>query len=98
MKHLDLIQMIDRNGVKFIPIMELAKIAGYEYSTIHWSGKKGASASYKKTFSYSDNLGFYLAVEDDHYSSDEYLETEEIVEFNQWILFQKLKEWYFELD
>jgi len=78
MKHLDLIQMIDRNGVKFIPIMELAKIAGYEYSTIH--------------------LGFYLAVEDDHYSSDEYLETEEIVEFNQWILFQKLKEWYFELD
>jgi len=98
MKNLNLLKIIDHNGVKFIPIVELAKIAGYEYKTVSWSGCMGASASYTQTFCYSAEFGFYISVVDSFYSSDEFRETEEIVEFNQYILFQQLIEWGFEIN
>jgi len=93
----DIYKQISHNSETFVPIIELAKIAGYKHVDKHWAGQVGASASVTKTFTYSNELGFHLVMEDDHYYSDENTIEEKIIEVNQLGLFQKLIEWHFDV-
>lgn len=97
----DLTKEIEHKGKKFVPIVKIAEILGYENISLKGNdcqvGLIESGSSYiKETLRYTDNY-FYIDVEDYYYSSDSAKRYKDGIFMDHFQLFQKLIEWHFDI-
>ena len=97
----DLAKEVEHKGERFVPIVKIAEILGYENISLKGNdcqvGLIESGSSYiKETLRYTDNY-FYIDVEDYYYSSDSVKRYKDGIFMDHFQLFQKLIEWHFNL-